>query len=93
MGMYRKATARKTQTTRALDKASACPFRFNIRADKIGFYLVGGTGCAHHAHHPQKTRELNCAAEKDILVSVVCVKENNGRQEQELTQTEGRSRS
>jgi hypothetical protein len=79
--------------TCALHQDVSYPFQFNVRVDNIGFYLVGGSRCAHHAHHPQKTRELNCAAEKDILVSVVCVKENNGRQEQELTQTEGRSRS
>jgi hypothetical protein len=83
--MYRKATARKTQTTRALDKASACPFRFNIRADKIGFYLVGGTGCAHHAHHPKLSNNeyavptrLIGVAERDILVSVGEAKANDG---------------
>ena len=40
----------KTRTTRALHLDVSCPFRFNVRVDDIGFYLIGGLGCAHHAH-------------------------------------------
>lgn len=45
----------KARTSCSLDKDSVCPFRFSIRVDSIGFYLVGGTGCAYHADHPKLT--------------------------------------
>jgi hypothetical protein len=80
-----KLQPRKTRTTRALHRNVSCPFRFNIRVDDIGYYLVGGSGCAHHAHHPKVSNlefaiptRLICAAEKDILVSVGCAKANDG---------------
>jgi hypothetical protein len=79
-----KLLPRKTRTTRALHLDVSCPFRFNVRVDDIGFYLVGGSGCVHHAHHPKVTSlefavptRLICAVEKDILVSVGCAKAND----------------
>jgi hypothetical protein len=83
-----KLQPRKTRTTRALHRNVSCPFRFNIRVDDIGYYLVGGSGCAHHAHHQKVSKVSNlefaiptrliCAAKKDILVSVGCAKANDG---------------
>jgi MULE transposase domain len=84
-GKTGKVMPRKTRTTRSLDSDSQCGFRFTVRVDENGFYLVGGTGCAHHSHHPKvndsdhavPTRFIN-VGEKDILVSVGCANANDG---------------
>lgn len=84
-GSIGKAMPRKTKTGRALDKDCKCPFRFTIGVDDVGYYLVGGIGCAHHAHHTKlkpsdvaiPTRLIN-VAEKDMIVSVASAKANDG---------------
>ena len=84
-GSTGKAMPRKTKTGRALDKDCKCPFRFSIAVDEVGYYFVGGIGCAHHAHHPKMkqkdvaipTRLIN-VAEKDLIVSVASAKADDG---------------
>jgi hypothetical protein len=69
-----------------MDKDSCtCPFHFTIAIDDVGYYLVGGIGCAHHAHHTKlmpsdaavPTRLIN-VAEKDLIVLVASAKANDG---------------
>jgi hypothetical protein len=44
----------KTRTTCAIEKGSVCPFLMSIGLDGFGYYLVGGTGNAHHAHQQRQ---------------------------------------
>jgi hypothetical protein len=84
-GSTGKAMPRKTKTGRALHKDCICPFRFTIGVDDVGYYLIGGIGCAHHEHHP-KVKQKDVAiptrlidvAEKDLIVSVASAKANDG---------------
>ena len=85
-GSTGKAIPGKTKAGRALDKDCKCPFRFTITVDDVGYYyLVGGIGCAHHAHHP-KVKQKDVAiptrlidvAEKDLVVSVAGAKPYDG---------------
>ena len=76
---------RKTRTKRTLDLLCRCPFRFVVKVDQFGFYLVGGRGNATHCYHPKLTRgecavptRLICPEEKDIMVSVGTAKANDG---------------
>jgi hypothetical protein len=57
----------------------------SIGFDGFGYYLVGGTGNAHHAYHPKVMKveyavptRLIGGVEKDILVSIGCAKANDG---------------
>lgn len=76
---------RKTRTKRTLDHTCQCPFRFVIKVDSFGFYLLGGRGNATHCYHPKLTRgecavptRLICPEEKDIMVSVGTARANDG---------------
>ena len=75
----------KTRTKRTLDPTYRCPFRFVIKVDLFGFYLLVGRGNATHCYHPKLTRgecavptRLICPEEKDIMVSVGTAKANDG---------------
>ena len=46
----------KLQPQKTLHRDISCPFRStSVSTSNIGYYLVGGLGCAHHAHHPKVT--------------------------------------
>jgi hypothetical protein len=80
---YRRETLHKPG--RALDKDCTCPFHFTIAVDDVGYNLVGGIVCAHHAHHTKlmpsdaavPTRLIN-VAEKDLINLVASAKANDG---------------
>jgi len=84
-GQVGKKMPRKTRTKRTLDLTCRCPFRFVVKVDQFGFYLLGGRGNAKHCYHPKLTRgecavptRLICPEEKDVMVSIGTAKANDG---------------
>ena len=68
---------RRRPTFRAKSKEHKCPFRFNIGMKDGVFYVLNGSGCTKHEHHPKLHQDqinyptkLLSTAEKELLIDL-----------------------
>ena len=76
-GKEGKNLPRRRPTFRAMSKEHKCPFRFNIGIKDGVFYVISGSGCTKHEHHPKLDQDqinipmkLLATAEKQLLIDI-----------------------
>lgn len=48
---------RKRRSDRATQKDLLCHYRFTLKWDATGYFVMLGSGCANHVHHPKLSAE------------------------------------